>query len=419
MIYKSMSLFCLQALLVLSGCGSGRKSLSEPVAPAPTRDGRWIQDIDYVATNLERIHPKVYANVSKDQFQAFRGKLIDDVPELSDKEIVIRMAEMLALLQDAHTSIPLKNDARFDRLPIEFIADSEGYKLVAVPKVHEKLLLGKLEAIGETRIDDVVSRLGRFISAENEIHRFRSAKYLLRAPSILKAAGICEEEFLVKYTLRSTDGELHQIQLQLDESPPELSSIKVEQPRLVEKYSREHYAFEVLEDPKVVYWQYNVCYEQDGKPFKEFSKQLSVALEAPEVERLIIDLRANGGGSELVARSFLQRLSQHRLNRRGGIIVLIGANTFSCAKGNFLTLRDSSQIVSMGQPMRQSANTFGEVIDFNTPNYNLPVRFSTKHFVRGSETERVIRPEFEIPFRIEDWMIGQDKTLQAAIEFQP
>ncbi|MEM7477226.1 MAG: hypothetical protein AAF483_19760, partial [Planctomycetota bacterium] len=125
------------------------------------------------------------------------------------------------------------------------------------------------------------------------------------------------------------------------------------------------------------------------------------------------------GGGELVARSFLQSLADHRLNEPGGIVVLTGMNTFSSAKGNYLTLRKETKMVSMGQAIRQSANTLGQVLEFDSPNQKVYCRISTKHFVRGKEEEKIIRPEIEIPWRLHDWIKGIDVVLQRALDYRP
>src|SRR5687768_1973479 len=72
---------------------------------ATTRDGRWVEDVDYFAKELPQRHANVFANVSRPAFDAAVARLRADIPQLKDHEIAVRLMAIAAMVRDAHTSV--------------------------------------------------------------------------------------------------------------------------------------------------------------------------------------------------------------------------------------------------------------------------------------------------------------------------
>jgi hypothetical protein len=67
----------------------------------------------------------------------------------------------------------------------------------------------------------------------------------------------------------------------------------------------------------------------------EYADMVATALEQPDVQRLVIDLRNNTGGDNTLLRPLLVALIRSKVNWRGGIFAITGATTFSAAQ-NFV-----------------------------------------------------------------------------------
>ena len=403
-------------LIVVVGCGRSRQLSKAPV-PADSRDGRWKQDINYIYDNLVRIHPNAYHRCSQAELSSARDELIEEVSELTDEQLIVRLAGILAMLRDAHTGVPLINDARFRELPIRVERDSEQFFVTAISADREDLLESRVIKLAGQPVEDVVRTLGSIISAENDVRIQHRACQLLHRPGILHAIGLCPAESRIAYTL-ANDAGTHDVEVAVPDvaAYPEVKAIRRAKEPISSKWSERNYWFEELDD--VVYWRYNRCSTDPNFPFEEFAQELRGALDSPSVTRLIIDLRSNGGGSELVAKSFLHELEEHRLNRPGGIVILVAAGTFSSAKGHAMQLRERTHAILLGRPLSQSANTFGEVLEFESPNYNVFVRCSTKYFRRGSDDETIIQPHVYVPLLLAEWKAGIDRDLEMAISYQ-
>jgi hypothetical protein len=59
----------------------------------------------------------------------------------------------------------------------------------------------------------------------------------------------------------------------------------------------ENYWYEYLEEEKTVYLNYNSCRQMRDRPFEIFAEEFWGFVESNEVEKLVLDIRDNRGGS--------------------------------------------------------------------------------------------------------------------------
>ena len=69
-----------------------------------------------------------------------------------------------------------------------------------------------------------------------------------------------------------------------------------------------YYGYEYLEDTHTLYIQYNRCAEDPNESFASFTNKLFTFADAHPVQRVIVDLRFNGGGNSSVVQPLLDGL---------------------------------------------------------------------------------------------------------------
>jgi hypothetical protein len=79
-----------------------------------------------------------------------------------------------------------------------------------------------------------------------------------------------------------------------------------------------------------MYIQHNACRNDPKLPFPEFTRQALSGIDSHPVQRVVIDLRQNGGGDSRILGPLTKGLAS-RLRAIGPIYVLIGPGTFSSA----------------------------------------------------------------------------------------
>ncbi len=67
-------------------------------------DAAWRADISTVAETIRIVHPRPLCNNDEKSFDTTYESLLNDVPQLSDKEIIVRLASLVALIDDGRRS---------------------------------------------------------------------------------------------------------------------------------------------------------------------------------------------------------------------------------------------------------------------------------------------------------------------------
>jgi hypothetical protein len=129
--------------------------------------------------------------------------------------------------------------------------------------------------------------------------------------------------------------------------------------------------------------------------------------------RLILDLRQNGGGDYCAGLGYLVRplAARSKLNRPGGLYVLIGPDTFSAAMSNAAHFRQLTQAMLVGQPVGEVPNSYQEGREFTLPNSRWRVGYSTKFYQFAPGKKNLIEPDKFIPETWGDFRSGRDAVL--------
>ncbi|RMF85293.1 MAG: hypothetical protein D6744_01635 [Planctomycetota bacterium] len=413
--------FVFGSLVTLLSLLPACKSPSPHPKPAATRDGRWRQDVEYLCDNLTRLHKDFFRYSSREGFEAARRRLLARIPELSDAQIMVELAALGAWPGDAHTGVVITADKRLLRVPLATNEFSDGWFIVAAPEGHEDWLGAKLVAIDDHSMDEVLQRLARIISHENMYWvRYRLPRYV-RLPEVLHAVGVARRPDSFRLRVRLADGASREIEMRgvaRDELPQFVTyhdAHPIDDLPPSRKNRDQNYWYEVLPGTKTVYFAHNRCVENPEKPFAPLAREVLDLIDDGKVDRLIFDLRYNGGGGEVVAWPLLRHLAEREsINRRGGIFCLIGPHTFSSAKANAISLKKWTHAITVGRPIGNKPNSFGEVRTFRLPNSELLVRYSTKYFRRWDTDVDSLYPDIEAPDTFADWAAGRDRALEIA-----
>ena len=95
---------------------------------------------------------------------------------------------------------------------------------------------------------------------------------------------------------------------------------------------------------------------QTGKTLGQFSERLRAFIAANAVERLVIDMRHNGGGNYATYAPFLEMIRANQfINRPGKLFTIIGRGTFSDAS-NFTDIERATSTLLVGEATGGSPN---------------------------------------------------------------
>ena len=147
---------------------------------------------------------------------------------------------------------------------------------------------------------------------------------------------------------------------------------------------------------------------------------MSDILKRERPDKLVIDLRHNNGGDYNVGLKYLIELlrKNNKINQRGHLFVLIGADTFSAAMSNAAQFRAMTNAMLVGQPIGERPNSYQEPRQFRLPNSHLVVRYSTRYYKFVEGRDNVVAPDKEIAPTWEDYKSGHDVVLDWVLAFK-
>ena len=214
-----------------------------------------------------------------------------------------------------------------------------------------------------------------FHDQKNEFGVKVSAPLLLVTPEILHALGIVENMESATFVVER-DGKPMKIELKPFVRPsPEghwagtTSSRRV---GLTRAMLRKHpfrlwlkdlenlFWFEYLADSKTVYVQFNGVADKENETVAAFSKRLFDFVEKNAVERLILDLRWNGGGNNYLNKPLIVGLIKSKVDERGKLFTIISRHTFSAAQNLVNELEKYTNTIFVGEPTGENVNFYGD-----------------------------------------------------------
>ena len=393
-----------------------------PQKPAPDSASltpeQWAADLDFLAAELPKRHKNLFHKVTETDFRARVGRLKAELPGLHADEILVRLIGLVASIGDSHTGVGYQTQRG---LPLMMYWFKDGIHILNTTGEYKSILHGRIMAVGGKPIADVAALLASVISHENEAQVRNHLPNLLVDTAILHGLKLIPSPESASLTVLTAEGKSQTVEMKplpFTSKPGWLVNISDETGSpLYLKNRRLFYWYEILPDSRALFFKYNFCQDMAGKPFSEFVKEMFSAADAAAVEKIIIDIRHNGGGNSAIFRAFLDELKKRpALVQREKIYVLVGRRTFSSAILNALDLKKETPAVFAGEPTGGKPNHFGEVQSFQLPNSKLPVSYSVKYFqVIEGDPESFV-PELLVEPTSADFLMKKDPVLDTILK---
>lgn len=397
-----------------------------PFLLARSRDGRWLQDITYLANELPRLHVDPFHNVSKSEFRLRVAALQATIAMFSDDEIRLRLMALVAMIGEGHTTLNFtpfyQGDNGWRLYPLSVAWLEEGWYVVGAQAENQQLLGAQLVAINDMPINDVFDRVAPLVAADNDVQRRTTGATLLLTAEVLAGLDIVENMDSARFAFILLEGT--NVEVPLAATPPATLQLQGIQPQvpmretpLALRNPDRWYWYESLPAQNALYFQYDVCAEMADQSFADFSAELFQRVDSEKITRIIVDVRNNGGGNSAVLRPFLAGLAERP---HLAVYVLIGRRTFSSALINAIELDQQANALLVGEPTGGRPNHYGEVRSFNLPNSQLQISYSTKYFRMLPDADPPsLEPEIATPVTIANQLAARDAALSTALEHVP
>jgi len=396
-------------------------------AKAQTRESiDWDYEIRLLEKDLVKKHPNAYFYFDS---LSFHRKMVEIIPKAYTQSIfstAVMLQQAVALLGDAHTMVNYHYLVEKQlMIPMTSYWFEEGLYILETEERYQELLGKKLHAINQHPIQEVIDSMATLMVNENPSLLKNRLPDMLNWVQLLQHFGFADTCAL---------------QLQVTDETGRMESIAIDFPVVREKSvfleipetpigwedQRSFFWKRYLGDEKLYYIQYNRCWSRESEKlfgsgasalfmpsYREFEKELIKELKKKSIDKLVFDMRFNGGGNSLQGTRLIRKISKINFRGEGKIYVLIGRKTFSSAIINTIDFMRMTPAILVGEETGGRPNHFGEVRRFVLPESRLIVSHSTKYF-REMEKEDPpsLKPKLQAPIFFREYLKGIDPALE-------
>jgi hypothetical protein len=374
----------------------------------------WRSDLRFLATELPARHKNAFHRVTREQFDAAVAELDRRIPSLSGPEVAVELRRIVAMVGDGHTA--LGTGSLFPRLPIHLRWFGDELRVTRAAPSARRALGARVVAIGGVPAPQLFERARAYIpQGESESFVLDESASLLTSPALLRALGAAPDAERADLTLEADGGRRFSLALRATASEPATWLDARTRVPLAERRPGEPVWFTYLRPSRTLYLNFSGYPRRPA--FAAFARELFAFVDANDVRRVVVDMRANGGGDLTRGRDFVVSSFKKREARfpRGTLFVLVGRATFSAGMSNAADFRNELRAVLVGEPTGGRPNAYTENRAFSLPKSGLSVGYSTQYYQLAPEDTPGLMPDKRIDVTWRDYRAGRDPALEWAL----
>lgn len=425
-------------ILLLGSLQSPPQLPAQALTPAD-----WRRDLRRVVHIVDSAHPWPWRRVGFDAFHRSARRLEQEIPRLRSDQIVARMMQLVATLQDGHSNLWPQGRVGFDRwFPIRIYRFSDSMAITATDSANASLLGARVLRIGPVDAAHAADRIATLSGTDN-VTGARELTGLLSSAPAMHAMGLSDGSTLTLLA-RTRAGEQRQVVLRARTTewgepgwmrrgemfgPPGIKVItsfgqrapldyRLQSPQLpLHLRNRIPIWFSWLPEDSTLYVQSNFVQDYGSTLWAAVVDSIFQSADRHTVRRFILDLRYNSGGDGSKLMPFIHGMIRRpALDQPGRFLVLTSAKTFSAAVLWLTQLREHTSMSTLGEAAGAPRNHSGDAGLFTLPATGMALQVSTLvHYgTRSDDTASVELPDFPMPSNAAEYFRGDDPILDLA-----
>lgn len=405
------------------------------VAAAFGRADAWIRagdeisdraraDLGFLVRQITTRHPNPYHLTPKADFDREVADLSARLPSLTPHAVVVGFAKIAALIGDGHTRAPIPPTGGLLPIEIEWL---DGRWRVVRALADQRNLLGiTIEQFDSTEIATAAQRVNTLVAAHESEgwSRFITGRLLMYA-DVLDALGISKERGRVTVNGVTDSGERRSLVVSAVARSP---SDQWTEPSASLPLSRQRdlrqaaFAWRAVDGTQTGYVAFN-NYLTDGSRgnFGDLTRGVFREMDTANVDRIIVDLRWNGGGDFTRGREYVlnEIRKRERWLKPRAFYVLTGRRTFSAAMVNTVDFKRAAGAILVGEPTGARPNSYSETGSFRLPNTGVQATVSICRYEAWPADVPGVPPDQVIPPSWADYRDGRDAALEWILRQPP
>ncbi|MDJ0646219.1 MAG: tetratricopeptide repeat protein [Flavobacteriaceae bacterium] len=395
----------------------------------------WQNDLKFLQETVHNDYPFLFKKVSQKDFDTAIEKFYTEIPKMQDHEVLIGFAKIIGLFKYGHTRVGFsEGPVPLHRLPISLYQFPDGLYITAAHKDYAAVVGAKVTAVEDISTFNVLKAVHPVVPVENEQFFKAYAGLYVTVPEVLHAQAITESlQQKIKLTLEK-DGKTFSSVISANDSlripthygelKPESDWIGVRNQSMNPLYLKnldKIYYFEYLPEHKTVYVRQSQIQDDPSEDIPTFYKRVFNFIEENDVEKLVLDVRLNGGGNNYKNKPVVTGIiEQKKINQKGKFFVIIGRRTFSACQNLVNELSNYTNVIFVGEPTAENINFYGDNRRVELPNSKLPVYLSFAWWQDKPQWENAdyTSPHLAVEMTFEDYKSNHDPVLEKVLNFK-
>ena len=395
---------------------------------------QWQEDLKHLQTTVHKDYPFLFKKISAEDWDAQIADLNAAIPEMQEHEILIGLARVVSAFGYGHTTIGLRQDQiPLHKIPVVIYQFDDGVYIEGAHKQYKDAVGARLLEIEGVAIEEVLKRIRPVIPAEND--QFVKAYGInhITVPEILHAQGVTKELTLKLNLKLEKNGQIFEQSFKAlprrdfprnygftKHGDKWLSSRDLSETPLYLKNLDKIYYYEYLPEYKTLYVRHSQIQDQEGQDIPTFYKEVFDYINNHDVEKLVLDVRLNGGGNNYKNKPIVTGIiANEKINQTGKFMVIIGRRTFSACMNLVNELHTYTNAVFVGEPTSENVNFYGDNRPELLPNSGINAYLSFAWWQDKPQWENKdwLAPQLATGLTFEQYRTNQDPALEAALAF--
>jgi hypothetical protein len=395
----------------------------------------WQEDLRFLQNLVHQDYPFLFKKITVQEFDDKVELFYKDIPNMDEHEILVGFKRIVSSFAYGHTVMPLNGDRiNFHRLPMNLYSFSNGIYVEGVQKSDQNIAGAKVLELEGVPIEDVLSAVKPVVPVENDQFYKAYGINSLLVPEILHAQGITRDlkvDLDIKF---EKDGRVFNkiiSSVQNAEIPSnygftnnsdDWQSMRSQEstPHYLRFLDKKYYKT-FLPENKSVYVRYSSVTHDRGETIHDFYDRVFEFIDTTDVEKLILDVRLNGGGNNFNNKILITKIIESsKINKVGKFFVVIGRRTFSACQNLINELENYTNVIFVGEPSAENLNFYGDNRVETLPNSDLPLYLSWAWWQDMPEWQNAEWTEPHLPVTISsyDYQSNKDPILQRVLDFE-
>ncbi len=382
----------------------------------------WKEDLKIYRSSLEEKHINLYHSVTQEEFTNEWNAIYDRVGTLNDFDVILKLMQLTRRVNDGHTAVSLRN-VPIHRFPMEVKYIDNGWRVIKANKAHQDLLKLTLVAIDDVPIEKIATKVAEAAQfVENKYSQIVRTGSYMNISEVLFALDITQNEQEAVFTFLDPNNKEVKIALEtIDEASYYKTTDFVRLSSGVPEITKPNnpkfpYLWHApIKNTKAIYINFKSYPTFEN--MQVFGEELVGYIYENQIEKVVIDMRNNGGGDLYVGVILAYALNlADSIGWENGVFILTSNRTFSAGTSNAALFKQLLNAKIVGEPTGSNPNGYQDMDSFTLPNSKLTITYSKRLFRLSNQENTALQPDSLITETHRDLLKGTDTVLKELIE---